>query len=179
MLNRLFSILLTAVLYLGIAVGAVPRQTDSPAASAPASAAETVQAITRLEEEFVRAALAADLPALERLWAADYQFTAPNGMLVTRDAYLAMLARKAVVYDRLALSGLKVRVFGDAATVTGRVDVHGKAIDHIVDGVDDFLTVYVKRDGRWQQVASHYLRVPGSTRTSGTVAAGSAGAGVR
>ena len=163
MANRIFSAVVIVLAHLVAAVGAMVQQSDS---------AEAVQAITQIEETHARASREADLPTLERIWAPEYQFTAPNGMLLTRDAYLALLQRKAVAYDRLEVSALKVRVFGDAATVTGRMDVHGRAIDHIVDGVDDFLTVYVKRDGRWQQVASHVLRVPGTTRSEGRAGAG-------
>jgi ketosteroid isomerase-like protein len=161
MLNAIASVLLTVSLHLPMA-GAPPiQQTDSAAEE---------RTIIEVEQAFARAAMAEDVPAIERIWAAEYQFTAPNGMVVTRDAYLAMIKAKAVLYDRVELQGLKVRLYGDIATVTGRADIHGRAIGHIVDGVDDFLTVYVKRDGRWQQVASHFLRVPGTTRSSGPAA---------
>jgi ketosteroid isomerase-like protein len=66
---------------------------------------------------------------------------------------------------------VRVQVFGDAAIVTGRFDVTGRAMGQIVDGVDDYLTMYVKREGRWQQVATHALRVPGSTRSQGAAVA--------
>jgi ketosteroid isomerase-like protein len=158
MLNAIASVLLMVSLHLAVGSATLIGQIGS---------ATDEQAILEVEQAFARAAMAEDVPAIERMWAAEYQFTAPNGMVVTRDAYLAMIKGKAVVYDRVELQGLKVRVYGDTATVTGRADIHGKAIGHIVDGVDDFLTVYVKRDGRWQQVASHFLRVPGSTRSSG------------
>jgi ketosteroid isomerase-like protein len=158
MWKAIFSALVTVLLNL-VGLGSAAQQTDS--------AAEAERTIAAMEAEFVRAALDADAAALERLWAADYQFTAPNGLAITRDAYRSMIEAKAVSYERLELQGLKVRVFGDAATATGRIDDRGRAMGHIVDGVDDFLTVYVKRDGRWQQVASHFLRVPGTTRSSG------------
>jgi ketosteroid isomerase-like protein len=161
MLNGFASVLLMVSLHLPVVGGSLVEQTDS---------ANDERAIIEVEQAFARAAMAEDVPAMERIWAAEYQFTAPNGMVVTRDAYLAMIKAKAVVYDRVELQGLRVRLFGDTATVTGRADIHGKAIGHIVDGVDDFLTVYVKRDGRWQQVASHFLRVPGTTRSSGPAA---------
>jgi ketosteroid isomerase-like protein len=131
------------------------------------SAPEAEQAIRELEARFVQASLAGDLPTLERLWAADYQFTAPNGLVIPRDAYLAMLKAKSVAYEHLELEGLQVRVYGDAATATGRLVVKGRAMDHVLDGVDHYLTVYVNRDGTWQQVAMHALRIPGTTRSSG------------
>lgn len=154
-------------LHVTVAARGLHQRTDSPSND---PRAETEQTIAAIEAEHVAALRTGDLAALERLWAADFQFVAPNGLTITRDAYLAMLKRQAVVYEKLELSAVKVRVFGDAAAVTGRVDVRGTAMGHIVDGVDDFLTLYVKRDGRWQQAATHMLRVPGSTRSEGTVA---------
>ena len=158
MQNLFLSVILMMALPLTLGARAALQQTDS--ASPPE------QTIEALEHEFVRAALANDLPALERLWADDFEFTAPNGLVMPRSAYLAMMESKSVFYDRLELEGLKVRVYGDAATVTARVTVHGRAMDHVLDGVDHYLTVYVKRDGRWQQVATHALRIPGTTRST-------------
>jgi hypothetical protein len=81
-----------------------------------------------------------------------------------------MLKAKSVAYEHLQIENLQVRVYGDAATATGRLVVRGRAMDHVLDGVDHYLTVYVKRDGRWQQVATHTLRIPGTTRNAGPVA---------
>jgi hypothetical protein len=167
MSNAIVSVLLMLALHFTVAARGLSQQSDSAGND---GRGETEQTIAQIEAELTTALRSANLPVLERVWAPEYQFIAPNGMAFTRDAYLAMMKGRAVVYDQLELQNLKVRVFGESAVVTGRVDVRGRAMGHIVDGVDDFLTLYVKRDGRWQQVATHMLRVPGSTRTSGPVA---------
>ena len=166
MSNAVISVVLMLALHFTVTARGLAQQTDSPGNE---RRGETERTIEGLETELAAALQAVDLAALERIWAPEYQFVAPNGLAITRDAYLAMLKRRAVVYERLALQDVKVRIFGDAAAVTGRVDVRGHAMGHLVDGVDDFLTLYVKRDGRWQQAATHMLRVPGTTRSEGAV----------
>jgi Domain of unknown function (DUF4440) len=165
--NAVVSVFLMLALHFTVAPRGLAQQSDS---AGNVRAVETEQAIAGIEAAHTSALLSGDLSALERIWAPDYQLIVPNGMAFTRDACLAMMKGRAVVYDRLTLQGLKVRIFGESAVVTGRIDVTGRAMGHILDGVDDFLTVYVKRDGRWQQVATHLLRVPGTTRSEGPVA---------
>jgi ketosteroid isomerase-like protein len=55
---------------------------------------------------------------------------------------------------------LKVRVFGNAAVVTGRDTLKGaqyKGKD--LSGQYRFTDVFVQRDGRWQAVASHSSKI--------------------
>jgi ketosteroid isomerase-like protein len=115
--------------------------------------------IQRLERETLKAAMAADLAALDRLWGDDFEFTVPNGLTVPKAAYLAMLKSGAVKYEVLEQESLQVRVFGESATASGRFRVKGQANGEVLDGIDHALTVYVKRDGRWQQVAMLATRV--------------------
>jgi hypothetical protein len=62
-------------------------------------------------------------------------------------------------YESLKLEDVKVRVYGDAAVASGRITVNGRIGTHDIIGQDRFLTVYVKRQGRWQQVATQAARI--------------------
>jgi ketosteroid isomerase-like protein len=117
--------------------------------------------IRALEVETLEASLHGDFTALERLWADDFEFTAPNGLTIPKAAYIDMLKSGAVKYERLELESesLQVRVFGESATASGRFRVKGQANGHVLDGIDQSLTVYVRRDGTWRQVATLLTRV--------------------
>jgi ketosteroid isomerase-like protein len=61
---------------------------------------------------------------------------------------------------RLAIDDVSVRVFGDAAVVTGRTHGVGEFSGTPYDVVIRFTDTFVRRDGRWQAVASHASVLP-------------------
>ncbi|MBA3715387.1 MAG: nuclear transport factor 2 family protein [Pyrinomonadaceae bacterium] len=52
-----------------------------------------------------------------------------------------------------------MRVYGDAAVVTGRWASKGTRKGKTFDDNERYTTVYVKRDGRWQIVSDHTSRI--------------------
>jgi hypothetical protein len=56
---------------------------------------------------------------------------------------------------RLEIDEVRVRVFGDAAVVTGRTHGVGEFGGAAYDVVIRFTDTFVRRDGRWSAVASH------------------------
>jgi len=53
------------------------------------------------------------------------------------------------------IDDVRVRVFGDAAVVTGRTHGAGEVAGTPYDVVIRFTDVFVRRNGRWEAVASH------------------------
>jgi ketosteroid isomerase-like protein len=121
------------------------------------------QALRQIESEVSDAYLKGDTEILDRVLADEYTFTPPNGMVISKAAYLAMLQSGAVQYESFKPEGITVRVYGDAAMVMGLMTVKGKVPGHTINGQDRYLTVYVRRQGRWQQVATIAARVASST----------------
>jgi hypothetical protein len=117
------------------------------------------QVILKLETDQVEAFLRGDVSTLERLWADEFMFTAPNGMVVNKNGYLSMLKLGELKYEVWKLEEIKVRVYGEAAVVTGRVTAKGQVWDHVIDGQDRYTTAYVKQNGRWMAVATHASRI--------------------
>jgi ketosteroid isomerase-like protein len=117
------------------------------------------QTIREMEQAQLAAYLKADTAKLDELWADEFTLTVPNGAVLPKAGYLAMVKTGGVKYDMLQLDGLQVRVFGDTAIASARVTVKGSVGDHPLNGTDVFQTVYVKRDGRWRMVSSLATRV--------------------
>jgi ketosteroid isomerase-like protein len=121
--------------------------------------APAVEALEQLEAEFHAASLKGDTAALERVWADEYTLTTPNGRVIGKAELLAMLRSGALKYEVLEPEGLEISVYGDAAVVTGRVAVRAKVPGSFTNGHDRYLTVYVKRQGEWKQVATQAARI--------------------
>jgi ketosteroid isomerase-like protein len=117
------------------------------------------QTLRQIESDTLEALVKGDINALRRIWADEYSFTPPNGSVVSREDYLALLESGSVKYDSLKSESLQLHIYGDTAVVAGRFSVRGRVGSHELNGTDRFLTVYVKRQGRWQQVASQASRV--------------------
>jgi ketosteroid isomerase-like protein len=100
-----------------------------------------------------------DVAAMERIEADEFSITHANGRVLTKADEIAGLKRQTGPRDpntAFLTEGTKVRVYGDTAVLTGIVVMKFK------DSVERsrYTDVYVKRDGRWQVVASHLSRLP-------------------
>jgi hypothetical protein len=80
----------------------------------------------------------------------------PDGRVTDRTTVLADVVEKGVhKIRRLDVDDIQVRVFGDAAVVTGRTHGVGDFAGTPYDVVIRFTDTFVRRVGRWQAVASH------------------------
>ena len=117
--------------------------------------------IESLELEWRQALLSDDLPAIENLLADDYLGISANGTLETKDDVLAAKRSGSLKITAMSLSDIKVRIYGDTAVVTSRVQLTGKNGDHEISGRYRYTRVYSNRHGQWKIVSFEASRVPG------------------
>jgi hypothetical protein len=116
--------------------------------------------LRKLEAVWNTAHLEGDVDALGRLWADDLEVAVPRMALLTRAEALRFSRSGRMTFRRYESSDVRIRVYGDAAVVTGRIVRvrvrEGREIQ------DDWLftKTYVRRDGRWQVVAFHASDAP-------------------
>jgi hypothetical protein len=79
----------------------------------------------------------------------DWVLTYSDGTLLTKPMALADLKGGSLRIESLQLDDVKVRVYGDAAVVTGQITEKSKFQDKDTSGVRRFTDVFVKREGRW------------------------------
>jgi hypothetical protein len=151
-------ILTTIFLTVGLSVFLALGQEEGKA-STGSKEPQAEQTLRQIENDTLDALVKGDISTLNRIWADEYSFTPPNGTVVSKENYLALLQSGSVKYDSLKSEGLRVRIYGDTAVVSGSFAVRGRVGTHELNGTDRFLTVYVKRQGRWQQVASQASRI--------------------
>jgi ketosteroid isomerase-like protein len=109
-----------------------------------------------VEQQIAGAWLARDQPAIEAVLATDWSVTDAAGQVLTReqvlDEFFGSLDR---VVETMVVDDVHVRAFGDAAVVTGRTRASGSYRGTRAEVTLRFTDVFVRREGRWQAVASH------------------------
>ena len=109
-----------------------------------------------LQQTLAKAWVEGDRATIERVIAPDWTSTGPDGSGATRASVLADVFETRVHAIRaLEITDVRVRVFADAAVVTGRTHGVGTFGGHDYDVVIRFTDTFVRGDGRWQAVASH------------------------
>jgi ketosteroid isomerase-like protein len=117
--------------------------------------------LIKLENDWSMAWQKKDAAFLQKLFADEYLDTDQDGATFTKPQELANVPAAAFTLTSFALSDLKVHVYGVAAVVTGRNTIKGLWKGKDASGAYRFTDVFVKRDGRWQAVATHGSRVAG------------------
>ncbi len=111
------------------------------------------QLLTQTERDGNEATVKKDVATLEKLLADDWVGQSPSGTQ-TKAQSLADLKSEDQKFDSITLSEMKVRVFGDTAIVTGGLDAKSTYKGKDTSGHFLWIDVFVKRQGRWLDVAS-------------------------
>jgi ketosteroid isomerase-like protein len=122
------------------------------------------QEVRRLNAEEVAAFLHDDAKTLARLWSGDFVVTNPLNKFVTKAQVLGMVESGFLVITSYDRSIEYVRDYGDTLIVAGSETVawggkmpNAGKIEHL-----RFTGIWMKQDGRWQEVARHANIIPQS-----------------
>jgi ketosteroid isomerase-like protein len=129
----------------GLAAGPVPAESSRAAQDVMAVEVARTEALDR-----------SDVAALEKIMADDVTYVHASGKVDTKKSYLEAIRSGELHYISWEPKGLKVRVVGDAAVIDGEYKVRVKDSRAQAEPFDInifILTVYARRDGRWQQIA--------------------------
>lgn len=113
------------------------------------------QKLIRLKLDWGKAYVKRDAAMLERIIADEYTVTDENGATTAREAIIADFKNSSAIYDSAVYEDAKVRIYGDTAIVAGRGTVKGRGKTTAFHTQYFSTNVFVKRDGRWQAVATH------------------------
>ena len=128
-------------------------QTPSKAGSDHHDAEQT---ILRLEQEGREATLKNDLEANDRLLADNWININPDGSVTTKARLMELIKTSTFKIMAIENDEVMVRVYGDAAVVTGRSTSKraGQGAGEVVTRQVRFTRVYARRQGRWQVVSA-------------------------
>ena len=119
----------------------------------------TDQAVLSIEKEMLNALLKGDASASERYLADTYIFTSPDGEVSNKAQSVADLKSGDLKFESATLDDAKVSVYGDTALVTFASEDKGTYKGKDISGKTRWTDVFVKRNGKWQIVASHGSRI--------------------
>ena len=117
------------------------------------------QTLLQLEREWEQANTKNDMAALERILASEFVSTDSDGRLMTRAEVFARRKSGEVKITAFTQDDYKFHVIGDTAIVTGRSTVKGIRDGKDWSGQERWTDVFVRRNGRWQAVATHASRI--------------------
>lgn len=144
------------ILIIGLALISLPLVRAQTLQGTQASNSSNVeQVIRRLEDESRVATLKNDAAVIDRLLADNWMNTNANGTVTTKAQLMALLKSGTFKIMSIENDDVLVRVYGDAAIVTGRSTSRregeeGTAVTRQVR----FTRVWAKLAGRWQVVAA-------------------------
>lgn len=127
---------------------------DKPGAAQPAAAEAEVR---QLSAEEVQAFLRRDPAALARLWSDDFVVTNPLNRFVTKRQVLDMVESGMLVITAFDRQIEYLKVYGDTVILAGRETVTWGGRMPNAGQVEQLriTAIWMRQDGRWQQVARH------------------------
>lgn len=137
---------------VGLAIGSVCRAQDSVDERACQSS-PTARDLCTTDSLLTDATRRNDVRVLSRIYAEDYHFTTYRGSTSDKAAQLRAFSTAEMHYDSATVFERRIRVYGDAAVVTGRrrqvATVRGERRPSDVR----ITRVYIRRNDEWQLVA--------------------------
>ena len=155
-IRNLHFVELAACAFLLLAARQSAGQTDSfPPDFIQADSSASDQ-VLRAERARTSALVKGDVAALDKLLADDLTYVHATGKVDTKASFLEGIRSGSLRYLAWNLQEMHVRLIGDAAVLNGKYAV--RALDRRVQqdpiAVNVIvLSVYARREGRWQQVA--------------------------
>ncbi len=125
------------------------------------SADDPSREVQQTEDLRINSLLRNDIPSLDRILADDLTYAHSTGKVEHKREFLSLLASGSLRYNNFQCSDVQIRVYGNAAVVTGKADIHvefeGK--EHHV--LLRYTAVYARTEGSWQMVAWQSTEIPG------------------
>lgn len=113
----------------------------------------TIREIVDMERQAKEASLHRDPDFTQRTLAEDYVAITPLGQVTTKQDSVTARRSGQLRYDTINVSDMVVRVYGDTAVVTARMDVKGHQLGEDFSGPYRYTRVWVRRAGHWQAVS--------------------------
>ena len=151
--------LAVAALTMAASSLALGQMTGKKANYANQKADSVEPAVMQMEEELRVAITKGDMKAYGRLVSDDYVYTNQDAVVRTKAQMVSAYESGSIKYESAKFDEIKVHAYGDTAVVTGRSTQKMKDNGKDISGQFRYTRVYVKRQGRWQLVATQSTRI--------------------
>lgn len=147
-------IVLKLAILLTLAMGVV----HIPSSGKPQTSS-VVQQLSQIEQRLANAVVERDLQTYSSLLAPDWTTIDLAGRVLTKSQVMEELASKERRIESATIDEIRVRELGEVAVVTGRTTATGSYQGQRATVELRFTDVFVRRDGRWQVVASQGTQI--------------------
>jgi hypothetical protein len=120
-----------------------------PSLGEPANVEEFIK---ELELRRAHAVVHREIDLLDKITADESVRISPTGELGTKSQLLTSLRSGETTYSSISVDELAVRIYGNAAVVTGRSDFQGQRSGKPFQGHCRFSRVWIKNGENWQEV---------------------------
>lgn len=164
-MNRLLAVVVLALMTphptLGLERhGVSDTRAKGPTASETRSQKRKVeQTLRMMTGDLIQAYPRQEAAVLDRILADDLTVINPDGSSGDKAREIGGLRSGKLKLESVTNDDMKVRVFGETAVVTGRATIRGQIDGREIRDQNRYMSVFVKRRGRWQVVALHVTRV--------------------
>jgi ketosteroid isomerase-like protein len=159
-MKRITVFAVTAACVISSISGATGLDAEIGGARSTSNKTSDKDALIEVEHAWGNALLKKDVAGFSRCLADEWVLITSDGSRVTKAVALADLKSGALRIDSFRLDDVTVRFYGNTAVVRGLITEKSKLRDKDTSGKSRFTDVFVKRDGRWQAVASQESNVP-------------------
>ena len=121
---------------------------------------QATDGITQLEHRFTAALLRRDNKEFDELLAEDLVHIGFEGQIAGKTEYMAFFKQGSWRYKKYEPTNVVVKLIGDAAVVTGRVERSIIVNSTETTGSFGFTHVWSKTGGRWRLTSSQVTTVP-------------------
>ncbi len=117
-------------------------------------------AVRALEMKWADAYRTRHVDVLSSLISDDYVITMEDGSTLSKVGFISHTAEPSEHIETAEFLDIKIRMHGDAAIVTGAYHERGESAGKRFDYRDRLTDVWMKIDGKWKLIASHYSLAP-------------------
>jgi hypothetical protein len=118
--------------------------------------------LQELNRNYVRSALESDVRWYSENLSEDFYITAPDGVLLNREAFLKRIANPYPGTEAEAVD-VMIRILGDDVAIIHSGYRDKKLTGEI--GYGRYTDIYERRNGRWLCVAAHFMRFQSPPKT--------------
>lgn len=112
------------------------------------------------EKAWATAITKRDFVLLDKVLSPDLVYTHSTGVIDTKDSYIGAQKKGDRRYDAVTHLETKVKQYGDAGVVTGKLRMQGKAGAGPFDDIVLLTHVWIKQGGSWRLVAHQTTKLP-------------------
>jgi ketosteroid isomerase-like protein len=114
--------------------------------------------LLKLEDDFARAVTDNDADAVDGFLSDDWIIVDPDGGIIDKARFLGVIKSGALFHEMMESADLRVRLYGNAAVVTGLTTTKGKFIGQDFTSCERATDIFVKQNDHWQCVFTQLTR---------------------